>query len=40
MGQAVLDRITALPRTGLIGDHPVAELTPTVTPRLADAFAT
>jgi hypothetical protein len=28
VGQAVLDRITALPRTWLIGDQPVAELHP------------
>jgi hypothetical protein len=28
VGQAVLDRITALPRTWLIGDEPVAELHP------------
>ncbi len=28
VGQAVLDRITALPRTWLIGDDPVTELHP------------
>jgi mRNA-degrading endonuclease toxin of MazEF toxin-antitoxin module len=28
VGQAVLDRITALPRTWLVGDDPVAELHP------------
>ncbi|MGH3815940.1 MAG: hypothetical protein ACRDUV_26420 [Pseudonocardiaceae bacterium] len=28
VGQAVVDRITALPRTWLIGDDPVAELHP------------
>jgi hypothetical protein len=28
VGQAVLDRISALPRTWLIGDAPVAELHP------------
>lgn len=28
VGQAVLDWITALPRTGLIGDQPITELHP------------
>jgi hypothetical protein len=40
VGQAVLDRITALPRTWLIGDEPVAELHPDRHARSAGGSAT